>query len=322
MDNHTYTLEPQITPKTISIDVLRSYRDKPVKPIDGFTAISNITVPEHLRGKKRPTESADNLVINIRQLFNSLSRDNLPQIKEQLRTVILEKAKTSQMIEDVAEEILQNFIISEQNISNYMHLLNAISLACVLISQSGNSEKKNVSTTIGNFFLRKCKNLIFSLISEENIKRIAQLDPYDEDELDEFNREKDKIINLIITICYLYEQRNTANHIKLTANHLHPLMITIFTAYRKNQERMAELGNPYNGEDCADESEYDNLRKVCTIYAEQLYTFISKQGESFNSDETLIKDQKMKDLVDLFRNSVVPTLTEEYLISKCQSMKY
>ena len=315
MDNRIYN------PKNIAIDVLRSYRNRPVKPIDGFTVIANITVPEHLRGKKRPTESSDNLVINIRQLFSSLNRENLPQIKDQLRTVIVEKAKTSQMIEEVAEEILQDFIIEEKNIPNYMHLLNSISLACVLIPQSGNNGTKNVSTTIGNFFLRKCKNMIFSLISEENIRRIAQLDPYDDNELDEYNREKDKIINLIVTICCLYDQRNTVN-IKLTANHLHPLMTTILSSYLNNQEKMKLLGNPYDGEECANEEEYDILRRICSIYAEQLYTFISREAVDFCLDETVVKDQTMKTLVETFRTQIVPTLTEEFLVSKCQAIKY
>lgn len=313
-----------VTPQTISVQQLMTLKSQKVKPIDGLN-IPNITIPPHLISKKRATEAIDTLSINIRQLFNSISSDNLSSVKEELRKVICEKAKSVEMIEEIAQEILLNFVISEQNIKNYMHLLNAVSPACVLISPiSENSEKtgttKNVSSTIGNFFLNKCKDMIFNYTSDAKIRELSKMDQEDLDQLDAYNREREKIINLITTICCLYAQRNTSN-IKLTGIHLYSLMSTIMISYNKCQSKMKELGNPYE-EDCSDEEEYEILRKMSTLYAEQLYTFMYREGKEFNKDPIVVKGQTLKDLVDRFRTEIVPTISEAYLVSKCEDVEY
>lgn len=311
-----------ITPDRISVEQLLSWRNSKVKPIDGIN-IPNITVPVHLVSKKRPTEAADNIIIKIRQLFNSLTADNVSEIREQLRVIVHAKAHKVKILEDIAVEILQNFIVSEQNIKNYMQLLNAIWNASVLISNDP-ADEKNASPPIGNFFLTNCRTLIFDLISKENIKRLAEMDLEDSVQLDLYNRERDKIINLIVTICCLYDQRKTVL-IKLNANHVYSVIKHILDIYAKLNERMVELGNPYE-EDCKDEEEYEILRKMCSLYAEQLYTFMYREGKEFIADKTVIKDrntqtdQFMESLVERFKKEIVPTLSESYLVSKCQCL--
>lgn len=315
-----------ITPKKISVSRLMSFRNYVVKPVDGLN-IPHITVPSHLISKKRITEVGDNLSVDIRLLFNSLNADNLEKIKEELRTVIISKAKSEEMIKESAREILENFIIGEKNIKNYMHLLNAVSLACVLIPESSNNTKSvlvnntkvAVSLTIGNFFLNNCKDMIFNFISEKYIRSLASLDQDDNDQLDEYNRKREKTSNLIITICCLYDQRHSANT-KLTAIHLYPLMNSILNIYNKLQNSMINLGNPYDDQGCTDEDEYEILRKMCNLYAEQLYLFMSKNGNDFINDKDVIKGQTLADLVKRYKTEVVPTLTEAYLISRCSAL--
>lgn len=308
-------------PKKISVEMLLSWKDKVVVPIEGIN-IPNIIMPSHLLSKKRSTEVTETISINIRQLFNSCTEENITKAKEQLRQIVYSKAHNVEMLEEIANEILQNFIVNEKNIKIYIQLLNAIWNASVLIPAT--STEKTASRTIGNYFLQKCKNLIFSYISETHIHTLAIMDLDDEDKLDIFNREREKIINTIITVCQLYGQRNT-NLIKLNAIHIYSVIKDIFKTYNKLQLEMKNLGNPYV-EDCADEEKYETLRKMCTLYAEQLYTFIFYCGEEFNKDEMAIKDkdiseaQFLSNYVTKFKKEIVPTITEAYLISKCESL--
>lgn len=315
MDNST------ITPERIPVSQFLLWKDHPVKPIDGIN-IPNISIPPHLVSKKRATEANDTLPIRVRQLFNSLTADNIQQVKEQLRADVYAKAQNVEMLIEIADEILKNFVVSEQNIKNYMHLLNAIWNASVLIP---GSTEKVVSRPIGFYFMRKCKDMIDDCISEANIKSLAEMDVDDSDEFDIYNRKRQTIINLIVTICCLYEQRNTTL-IKLTAVQIYVVIKSMLDIYKKFQARMTELGNPYE-EDCSDEDEYELLRKMCTLYAEQLYTFMIKEGPDFVKDTTPVfdqeinKDQILKHLVDRFKTEVMPTLTESYMIAKCESLE-
>ena len=327
MDIHANKHEPL----TISIKELLSYKNRSVKPIDGLN-IPNITVPSHLVSKKRITEADNKLVIDIRQLFNSLTSENISLVKDKLRDAIIEKAKTNEMIKEIAEEILLNFLVSEQHIKNYIHLLNAISPMCVLMetnnstgNQLGASCKIDCKTippqTIGNFFLNNCKNMIFDNISEKTIRSIAEFDLDNSDELDEYTKKREQIENLIITLCFLYDQRDT-NNIKLKAVQLYGVLNIIFDNYKKNYDTMMKLGDPDDPDkDCENEEEYDILKKMCTIYASQLYTFMARSGNDFMSDKTIINGCTMADLVIKFQTEVIPTLTDSFLVSKCEEMK-
>ncbi|MEM0354203.1 MAG: hypothetical protein QXW79_01340 [Thermoplasmata archaeon] len=309
-------MKKQITPTKIYVKQFLAWKNQNVKPIDGIN-IPNITIPPHLMSKKRPTETVSTVSITIRHIFNSLTSDNIPDVREKLRTIIYTQIKNVEMLREVADEIFHNFIVSEQNIKNYMCLLNAIWNASILVQDSSG---KNVSPTIGNLFLNKCKNMIFEFICEDNIRRIASLNTDDNDELDIYNRERDKIINLIITICYLYEQRKTSL-IKVTAVQVFSVMEKIMNTYEKLQNKMKELGNPYNDEDCLDENEYEILRKMCTLYAEQIYTFLVREGKEFIADTTNVNGRTLKHLVERFRDEVFTTLTEPYLITKCKMLE-
>uniref|UniRef100_A0A6G6AAY6 Uncharacterized protein n=1 Tax=Borely moumouvirus TaxID=2712067 RepID=A0A6G6AAY6_9VIRU len=308
------------TPDTISVEQFTQYLKMNTEPIEGLN-IPNVVFPSHLSNKKRITEADDTIVLNVRHLFNSLSNDNLDKIRELLKQTIMTKTRDEQMLNDVAKEILSNFLISDKNIENYMQLLNAVSSACL---ECGDKTTGTNTRTppIAKYFIDECKVKIFEFINEQYVRQLAEMNTEDDDELDLYNKKRDSTVNLIITLCYLYNQRNDPKKIKISANNLYPLIEKILNIYESIQSKMKKLGNPYEGEDCEDEEEFEILSKMTTLYAEQLYTFMSKRAQQFLKDETLIKGNTMKLLVDRFRKNIVPTIKEAYLIAKCEFIKY
>lgn len=314
------------SPKSIPISQMMIFKNSidQIHPIDGLS-IPNVTIPPQLSRKKMLNNSNETISISIRHLFNSLTSNNISEIKEQLKNIVVTKVQSAEMIEEIAQEMLSNFLISEKNIKNYMQLLNSVHMNCILLKPQSRNDNvksdKNVTPTIGCFFIKKCGEKIFNYISEKNIRKMAQMDQDDDNELDSFNRSREKINNLIITICHLYEQRKTT-YIKLTAVHLYTLIDTILMNYRKCQNKMKDLGNPYQDEKCNDEIEYEILRKMCSLYAEQLYIFMKNEAKEFNNDQTNVNGSTLKVLVERFKSEVVPTLTEAYLISKCENIDF
>lgn len=298
----------------IDIHQFMELKKRNVEPVTELM-LQNIKIPPNLKNKR--IDISNDLIINIRQLFNSLTKNNIEDIKKKLKEIIISKSHTSETMENISNEILLNFIISERNIKNFMSLLNAVSLICVLIGDDKN--KKNVSPTIGNFFLNKCKEMIFNLLDDKNINMLAKLDQDNIDDLDTYNKGREKIINLIITICYLYGQRNTS-YVKLLPSHIYSLMNLIIEKYNNNNKIMKELGNPYESE-CLNEEEYITLSNMNILYAEQLYTFLEYKGTEMIKDDTIIKETTLNKLVKKFKEEIMPTLTEAFLISKCENLK-
>lgn len=313
-------------PKQINVKQLMEWKLQSVKPINGIN-IPNLTIPPHLVSKKRLTEADDKLVINIRHLFNSLSSENIPIVKQQLHDIIVEKTNTNELIRDVAHEILLNFLVSDLNIKNFMHLLNAVSPICIVTDPSNpNSEK--IPNTIGNNFLRECAHTIYESINEKKVRYLAELDQEDPNELDLYSKEREKIGNLIVTICFLYEQRDTPN-IKIRAIQIYPIISSMFDTYNKNLAFMEKLGNPEE-DSCEDDDEYEILRKMCSIYGEFMCLFMLRSGKDYMIDTTVIARKNnsasnissgsntLADLVHYFKSVIVPSFTETYLIAKCR----
>lgn len=322
----------KIQPKTIPVEYFMEHRSDKVKPIQGLT-IPNIIFPKEL-SNKRSTEVSDTLVNYVIRLRNTMTSENIPIIKEKLRESIMEKANSEEDLRDVAQVLLDTFLIGGTNISNCMHLLNAVYRAQFNTSkQNDNAVEKTTSTTpvkihsIGFFFLDKCRNKIFEYISADNIRKIASLNKDDVDELDEYHRQRDNIFNLIETVCYLYEQRKSDN-IKLSARQLIPLMGQIYNSYMTASKRAKELGNPYEGEDCEDETEYEILSEMSSIYALLLCSFIKREYKEFMEDleevSIVIGGQKtncqLKKIIELFKVDVIPTLTNDGVRTMCKDI--
>lgn len=321
-------------PETISLETFLYYKDAVVTPISGLN-IPNITIPAHLLATKRSYEAEDNITTNIQMLFNSMSNDNLEVITKKLRLVITQKAQTKEDLEQIAKHFLDAMVLGEQHIKNYMHLLNYVSTACVE-EKTGTKIGQHTSLSIGNYFLSKCKNMIYEYISEVKIRSLALLNQDDVDEMDKFTRENDIATNLICIVCLLYEQRNTQiidtddlrnkGFLKLSAIPLYQLIRQIMQSYQVCCKKMIELGNPYEDDNCLDEEEYELMDKMARIYASQLFVFMSKEAKNFLLDPTLCKNkdntETMKILVDEFRNKIVPTFTHSFLKSRCESIQY
>lgn len=309
---------------SINIKQLLEYKGQSVEAIANLN-IPNIIMPQHLLSKKRTIDESSSTIINIRGLFGALNDENSQQVIKRLREIIIAEAQTVSALHEIANEFLQQFMVGGKFIKGYLKMLNSIHDAAILTEDKSDvsGKKMKISETIGNCFLSKCRDTIFSKVSLENIISLAALNTDDADELDKYSRERDTIMNLITTICYLYEQRKT-NYIRLTAVQIYSVMKRIIDSYKKSNDEMTNLGNPYEG-DCVDEERYLLLERTCTLYAEQLYIFLSKCLSTFLEDPTPVriaeKEHKLADLVDTIRKEIIPTLTEPYLVNKYAELK-
>jgi len=302
----------QVKRQVYDINFLKSSRSTPVQAIDNLN-IPNISIPACLQGKKRVTQGDDTIARQIRPLFNNTTSENVVEVKEKLRKLVIEKAQTVELLNEVATEIFQLFLISEANIPNYIQLLNAIHNAAVLIPDPKTKEKK-ASLPIKYYFIELCKNTIFQNISVENIRKLAEMDQDDDDQLDEYNKKRGKMLNLVMTLCVLYDQRGTTN-IHITSKHLSSCLVALFDFYTKIYQEYCDQINPETGE-CRDTDydEHEILARMLTLYAEHLYIFMFKEKNSFKEDPA------MNVFVDRFQKEIMTTLTMDHLISRCTDL--
>jgi hypothetical protein len=316
-------------PPKIPIEKLLHYfRNMEVKPPEGIN-IPGITITSQLASKKRSTEAPDTIMVNIRKLFNRLTTENVPEIIAELKKIVYLKVSTVsdkdqaiKLIEDIAEEMLQLFIIDGKNIPGYMHLLNAIHNNTTVLAQ----EK-----TIGHYFLDKCRLMIISLTSRENIEKLAKLavNMDDINDRDSYRKQQEKVTNLITLLCHMYKQRNTTN-IKLTASHLFHVVKRLLDFCQTLQNELNQL----NMDDDDDFELSEIYIKMCSIYSEHLFTFMLIEGIAFAKDPTVVavrikeandeiktSHMVMSDLINRFKQEIVPKLTEPFLKSKIQMLE-
>jgi len=230
-------METLVRPKIISIDQMLQWKKIcRMKPIDGLH-IENITIPAHLASKKRITEAPDTIAIHVRKFFNSVTEHNVASVQKQLIEIVISKAQNVASIIEIADEILKSFMVAgEQNIKNYIQLLNVIHSAQILVPDS----PEGTSKTIGYYFLQKCRDTIFDKIGETNVSSLAKMDLDDPDQLDTYTREREKIINLIITICGLYDQRNTT-FFKINRMPIFSVVKNLLDVYQKYHKKWKHL---------------------------------------------------------------------------------
>lgn len=324
---------------SISVPTLLSMRNVPVTAINSLT-IPNITVPPNLTARRK-TQAPDSISILIRPLFNGVTRENVQQLCAALRQIVIEKAHSVELLDEVAEEILQNFIIDDKKIDLCLLLLNSVFNATVLLqtdksdrmegttrtsrpdksnNHDENSDVRQMSDPIGRRFIYKCKVMVFDCINKNNIAKLAKCDLDNMIEKDLYNRERDKIFNLILILCTLYDQKDKPATIRLTGIPLYTVIRYILDNHADIQNQMNELGDPYKGE-CSNEEEYEYLRRMSNLYAEQLCIFFDREGKNFRLDKTAIpcksgKSTLLAELIERFQITVFPFITEAYISSK------
>lgn len=294
--------------KKYTVSYLLERINDPVEPIINLV-IPNITVPPNLQGKRRTTQSTDSIETNVRMLFNSVTSSNLDKIKDSFFKLLVEKAQTPDLLIKVSTEMFENFLINESGIPNYLELLNKVRIIAVSYDDRVTKEKKN-SPTLGYFFLEKCRKTFFDNVEIPQVKILASLNQDDVDELDQYNKKKEKMTNLVITISELYGQRSGKDKLCLQADHICPCLnrlvnnyITVLNSY----ESMIDDETGFSKDEFADENEIN--MKMLNYYAELIYVILVKQGHS------LLKETRAKPVFDLINSKVVPSLMADHLVS-------
>lgn len=297
----------------LSTEFFIARNSHPIVPISSLV-IPDIVIPQDLSGKKSRPELKDTLSTFVRQLLNSVTTNNVDNLRQQLLQEINIKVVSEDSLVEIADELLKCFIVSVGNINNYMKILNTIYKIGIVVSINPDTGEKVLSRSIRNIFLEKCRLLIIKNIAEDNIMELANKDQEDDDELDYFNREREKIINLIILLCRLYDQRNT-QLINLTAVQLYAVMDKILCFHQKCYGMMIKLGDPM--QECIDEEQYEYLRRMCCIYAELMYTFFQNNYTKFLEDQTEVRGNKLINIIERFQKEIVPHLSEAHMRNKC-----
>jgi len=357
-------------PKTIPIEIFKQHQTAKTTPIIGLNtaSIPNITVPEHLSIKKSDSQSA--MILSVRQLFTGVTAETVFDVAEKLRHTIISHVKSEEMVAMVSKEILECFvsITGEKYVKIFIHLLNAVHKTAYNDMAKNNQPTQTTATTattattttttttttsttstttttstdrepepnrapipLRRFFLNGCKDMIFKFVSKENIQRLAEFDTDNTDQRDQLNKERERIDNLILTLCYLYDQRSLdIDYIKISARNLYPLLEQMMNNYLEIHQEMEKLGDPYGDIGCTDEDRYELIRKMGIIYAELLLLFIEKECYSFMTDETEIayaitdnvNSKKMAQLMTIFRDKIVstPTFTNGHLAWKANEI--
>lgn len=303
-----------------SVHFLMAHKSDKTVPIPGL-AIPNINFPSEMKSQK----IINNNTISeaIRPFFNSVTTTNIKEVCEKLRAIIMKKIKKPAELKEVASEILDHFMLNETGIPVYLEMINSvhdITMSIKVPNEDGTiSETKK---TINYYFIDECRIRIMIFVRERStIQKLAELDLGDEDQLDKYNKEREKMLNLIITLCEIYKSRNTGG-ITISGKNLISCITFLLNNYNNTiKEHLSEKTKYENelldkldkGEEIDDDYEMmqklDILKKMSVLYAEQLYMFLLKGMPD------LKKESDIKNIITRVKEEVVPTLEAGHLIA-------
>ena len=310
----------QIKPERIDRAFIFSRLDEICTPIlNGQISIPNIIIPKKLAKKPIIESNVDEIILNVRMILNNVTSVNVSTFIGNLRSIILSGVTKQDELKNITEEIYLCLLISEENVKNGMILVNSIAKMCVIVDPD--SEK--LSSNIGTFFLEKCREDIMNSINVDNMKILCNLNNVDDTtDLDEYNKKKTHIINLINVLCILYKQRHDSDNIRLGSAPIYSVINKIISAYKMILSKIEELGDPYSKDGCLDEELHEQLSKISTLYAEFIFTFMKKIGSELNKCTDICDNKLMSELVTVFKEEIIPTITESYLIARCKNIEY
>jgi hypothetical protein len=290
-------------PSQIDIDILRSLANQPTKPIDGLT-LPNISVPTSMMGKVRATQATDSVHIRIRKYLNAITVDNVDSICVNIDKIIRESAQTAEDLDEIANELLANFVQNGRNIKQFLKVFNQVSMFAVPEGMSANGTPIP-SKTIGAYFIAACGLKIKTTISKATMRENAKLDMNDPDLEDEYNGNRERAINLIQTVCELYKQQNVQEVPK-------PKSLSSKAIYEV-VESLLDCHFDTISEDMTN-AEISRTAHIC---AEYLYHFMQFGLKFFMTDKNTVKGSNtLAMLVKRFTDNVIPKMTESYLIEK------
>lgn len=329
----------RIRPNKIKLDQLLAFKDKPIEPMFGLNIPNTTDGPEFLMGSMPIKESIKDI---IRGYINSITPANIDTVVSKVRNEIKQTTNSDEMIQMVAAEILESFLVSfkDTNKASYMKLLNNVARFCVEEEQpipikkdseknpvlkSTASQSKNpvnpVNRAVGSYFINLCKDTIFESISPKTVRYFAELDLRDKEKAEEYNCGKARVNALILILCELYAQRKK-NLLKLSASQLCPLLNIIVTTYITHHAKLKDISDP---------KEISIQNGMLTIYAELILRFLELQLNDFSKDGTqcLIDCNDAKKGTFTFQNvlntvkvQIAPTLTLGHLKARFATLKF
>lgn len=290
-------------PEIISKHFFMENIDKPVSPMVDIS-IPKITIPSHLLPRAAGSININPLAKKIRYYFNNATPQSISIIKPKLHEYITLNMQSLEDYVHIVEEIFENFLVNSEVIKDYMDLLNHVQQISVEIDGKTRS--------IGTGFVNKCGEVAHEIIGYAKIRNLVMYDLSNDDDLDKYNRYKDRVKNLFITICHLYNQRHSTPF-SVNVIHIYPLLNQMINLFKKCVSESTTN---------KDKSEANTFKKMSNVYAGFIYVFIAKERTNFIKDKNCTnQSQYMSNIVLMFDKDVVPHISDNALLSLITNAK-
>lgn len=301
-----------IRPKTIDIEVFRLCKKK---LDEAACPPSKMKIPGIIQNQANPLGNLG-ITEQVRVIINGTTSDSLEKMKRTLQVEVSKNAAKEADLDEIAD-IFLNFMIKAESpdksddpskvILMIMSLLNSVYAAA-----SSEPTKGTASKTIGRFFLEKCRTTVFSKIQGKVIQEFAEKTEEGDDGTNEYLTFKSRLINLVVIICLMYEQRKQPK-ICIQFKQIHSVIEELFNLHKNSHEQWSKMKD---SKDSNDRYKSRVLRTICDTYAELLMEFLSRVKSSFELEAAENRDSAHK-IQTRFQKQVVDTLPDGLIKTKC-----